>query len=225
MHPSQIQPKQFARRRPPRFELIAGPVCLDFVNTLDDRFTNEPKELLKSYIDLARFAEDTQILHTEDVDRLFALSQEHPQPAQRALADAIEMREAMYQVFSAIVHKKSVPSSALRTLNQHIQGAAQHSQLVPGNDQFEWRFDEAGGDFEAPLWPIARSAADLLASEEVALVRTCAADACQWLFLDTSKNHQRRWCDMNVCGNRAKFQRFYNRQKKTNRTASRGSQR
>jgi predicted RNA-binding Zn ribbon-like protein len=220
----QTHTRKFASRRAPRFEPIAGPVCLDFVNTLDDRFSDQPKELLKSYIDLARFAEDTQILHTDDVDRLFALSQEHPQPAQRSLEDAIRMREAMYQVIRATVDKKVVPAPALLTLNQYIQDAAHHAQLVPVNDHFEWSFGEAR-DFDAPLWPIARSAGDLLASDQPGLVRACAADTCQWLFLDTSKNHQRRWCDMKLCGNRAKFQRFYNRQKKANQTAQRGSQR
>jgi len=47
----------------------------------------------------------------------------------------------------------------------------------------------------------------------VAYVRACASKTCQWFFLDTSKNHRRRWCDMTKCGNRAKFQRFYSRKK------------
>ncbi len=222
---SEKQAKHFTRRRPPRFELIAGALCLDFVNTLDDRFSDEPKELLKTYIDLARFAEDSQILHTDDVDRLFALSQEFPQPAQRSLEAAIKMREAMFQVFSAIVDRKAVRPEALLTLNQYVKAAAQHAELAPANDHFEWRFDETGSNFEAPLWPIARSAAELLASEQLELVRACAADPCRWLFLDTSKSHQRRWCNMKVCGNRAKVQRFYRRQKKSSRTASRSSQR
>ena len=59
------------------------------------------------------------------------------------------------------------------------------------------------------LWPIARAAADLLASPDVALVRTCSSPTCQWFFLDTSKNHHRRWCNMKVCGNRAKVRKFY----------------
>jgi hypothetical protein len=37
-------------------------VCLDFVNTLDDRFSAEPKDMLLHYVDLARFAEDTGTL-------------------------------------------------------------------------------------------------------------------------------------------------------------------
>jgi predicted RNA-binding Zn ribbon-like protein len=217
--------KKIARRRPPRFELIAGAVCLDFINTLDDRFSSEPKELLKTYIDLARFGEDACILEPQQVDRLFTHSQMSPEGAQRALSAAIEMREAMSAVFAAIANKKPVPQKAFTVLNQYVQGAAQHFQLVPvqpGGGQnasirarFEWRLDVLPGTFETPLWPIARSAGELLASEQVAYVHTCDSKTCQWFFLDTSKSHRRRWCDMTKCGNRAKFHRFYERQKNT----------
>lgn len=206
--------KKMERRRPPRFELIAGLVCLDFMNTLDDRFSGEPKELLKSYIDLARFGEDSGILDPLEVDRLFAGSQMSPEPARRALRAAIQLREVMFAVFWAVVNKKPVPLAELGTLNQYVQVAAEHSRLVPAHGHFEWQFDPAGNNFEAPLWPIARSAADLLASDQLAFVRACASKTCLWLFLDTSKNHRRRWCDMTKCGNRAKFRRFYSRKKK-----------
>ena len=194
--------------------MIGGPVCLDFVNTLDDRYSDEPKELLGSYIDLARFGEDAGILSEERVDRLFAKSMQSPEPAQQALEAAIEMREAMYQVFWALVKKKPVPATALTAVNQYVQGAAQHMSLVPGRGHFEWRFDTSLTDFAAPLWPIARSAAELLASDQVEYVRACASKTCEWLFLDVSKNHRRRWCDMTKCGNRAKVKRFYSRNKK-----------
>jgi predicted RNA-binding Zn ribbon-like protein len=206
--------RKIGRRRPPRFDLVGGALCLDFLNTLDDRFSSEPKELLASYLDLARFGEDTGILVPAQVDRLFERSQRSPEAAQQALNAAIELREAMYAVFWALVQKKPVLQAALATFNQFVQAAAQRSRLVQVNGSFEWRFDAVPDDFETPLWPIARSAADLLASDQLAFVRACASKTCLWLFLDTSKNHRRRWCDMTKCGNRAKFQRFYKRQKK-----------
>lgn len=206
--------RKIGRRRPPRFDLVGGALCLDFLNTLDDRFSSEPKELLASYIDLARFGEDTGILDPARVERLCERSQRSPEAAQRALSAAIELREAMYAVIWALVQNKPVPQAALATFNQFVQAAAQRSRLVQVNGSFEWRFDAVPDDFETPLWPIARSAADLLASDQLAFVRACASKTCLWLFLDTSKNHRRRWCDMTKCGNRAKFQRFYKRQKK-----------
>ena len=53
----------------------------------------------------------------------------------------------------------------------------------------------------------------LLTSPELDLVRSCANDACGWLFIDTSRKHNRKWCEMGVCGNRAKARRFYERKK------------
>jgi predicted RNA-binding Zn ribbon-like protein len=59
------------------------------------------------------------------------------------------------------------------------------------------------------LNPLIRSAADLLVSDELKRVKRCGDPACGWLFLDTSRNKSRRWCDMSDCGNRAKASRFY----------------
>jgi len=195
--------------------LIAGAASLDFVNTLDDRFTSEPKELLKQYVDLARFTEDTGLLGDAQVDRLFARSQQNPDQAQRALASAIQLREAISEIFYAVANRKPVPPMPVMILNQHVQEAAQHLTLVPSRGHFEWKFDSQTNDLFAPLWPIARSAAELLASDELEFVRACASRTCEWLFLDESKNHRRRWCDMTKCGNRAKVKRFYTRQKKS----------
>lgn len=205
--------EKIKRRRQPRFELCGGSVALDFVNTLDDRFSEAPKELLQDYVDLARFGEDTGTLTDPQVDRLMTRSTHQREDAKRALASAIELREAISDLFYALVKKKPVPSRSLLILNQQVQEAALHLELVPGKHGFEWKFDTRREDLSAPLWPIARDGAELLASERIELVRACASKTCQWLFLDESKNHRRRWCDMTKCGNRAKVKRFYTRNK------------
>jgi predicted RNA-binding Zn ribbon-like protein len=202
------------RRRPARFELHGGVLCLDFVNTLDDRPSGKPNELVESYVDLAHFGEDTGILDPKQVDQLVEHSSASPEAARRALRDAIELREAIYAIVSAIVHKRPVLAMALATLNGYVQESAAHSRLVMNKGHFEWRLDESGADFNAPLWPIARSAAELLGSDRLGFVRACSSKTCQWLFLDTSKNRRRRWCSMKLCGNRTKVRRFYVRQKK-----------
>lgn len=192
---------------------MGGPVCLDFVNTLDDRYSEQPKELLKSYLDLAGFAEDTGVLDDSLVDRLLVRSQQNPEAAEQALRTAVHMRESMYSVFWAVVTRKPVPAAELHVLNEYVKEAARHLSLVPARGHFEWRFDSRLIDWMTPLWPIARSAGELLASDQLQYVRACASKTCEWLFLDESKNHARRWCDMTKCGNRAKVKRFYTRAK------------
>jgi predicted RNA-binding Zn ribbon-like protein len=206
------------RRQPPKFELIAGNVCLDFVNTLDNRPSTHPKELLKNYYELLRFGEDTGLLPPKLVDFFYENVHVMPDETADALRRAINLREAMYGVFSALMNRQTVPPAAMDTLNAYIQDAALHSWLVQSEraqreGRLEWRFDDMTSAFDAMLWPIARAAADLLVSSDVALVRACSSPICQWLFLDTSKNHHRRWCSMKQCGNRAKVRTFYARRK------------
>jgi predicted RNA-binding Zn ribbon-like protein len=204
--------RKAARRRLPRFDLIAGDVCLDFVNTLDDRYL-KPKELLETYADLLRFGEDSGVLDARQADRLYERNSVDPARAQQVLLRGRELREAIHQVFFAIIHRQPVPPAALARLNGDVQSAAGHMRLVPVKGGFEWTFENLD-EFDSVLWPIARSAAALLASDQLTYVRACFSKTCEWFFLDTSKNHHRRWCDMTRCGNRAKVQRFYERQRK-----------
>jgi predicted RNA-binding Zn ribbon-like protein len=202
------------RRRPPRFDLIAGNVCLDFVNTLDDRHVEDqqvkPKELLASYDDLVRFAEDAGVLTPAQAERLVKRGSGAPERAQQALRRGRELREVIHDVFWPIINQRTVPPGALAKLNAEVQAAAEHLRLSPDNGGFAWRFDDLD-DFEGLLRPIARSAADLLTSDQLSFVRACSSKDCEWFFLDTSKNHHRRWCDMSRCGNRAKVRSFYAR--------------
>ena len=211
----------------PVFELIAGNLCLDFINTLDNRPRSEPKELIENYYDLARFAEDTAVLTPEQLHHLSERVRLLPDEANEAVRRARDLREALHEIFSALMNRQTAPQLAMEKLNANLHDAALHSRLVQRNavhpkmlesetlpeGHLVWRFDDPASSFNAILWPIARAAADLLASNDVAFVRTCSSPACQWFFLDTSKNHRRRWCDMKVCGNRAKVRKFYARKR------------
>jgi predicted RNA-binding Zn ribbon-like protein len=68
-----------------------------------------------------------------------------------------------------------------------------------------WPTDRA----DAPLWPVARSAGDLLLSGDFARIGECPS--CGWLFLDISRNGTRRWCSMATCGSRDKMARYHRR--------------
>ena len=82
---------------------------------------------------------------------------------------------------------------------------------MSGADGFDWAWDGASDALDRMLWPIVWSAVELLKSDELAHVRECANDQCSWLFLDLSRNHSRRWCDMQSCGNLVKARRHYAR--------------
>ena len=58
----------------------------------------------------------------------------------------------------------------------------------------------------------ARSALGLIASDDTERLKICPN--CEWLFIDRSRNRSRTWCDMAVCGNRAKARLHYRRKRK-----------
>jgi len=94
----------------------------------------------------------------------------------------------------------------LTALNAAVGEAYAHLQVRAVTEGYDLVWP-APSDLRAPLWPVVKSAVDLLVSGEARL-RACASDTCGWLFIDESKNRSRRWCSMRDCGNRAKVRRF-----------------
>lgn len=191
----------------PQFDLCGGHLALDFINTLEGRMRSEPNDRLDSYGALLEFFRQTDALRGEDVGRLGILADARASDAERVLERVRALREAMYGLVSAYLDDRATEAVDRGGFNGELQNAFGKSGIVPTSDGFDW--DWTGGDhLDQPLWPIVRSAADLLTSESLRDVKRCAADTCAWFFLDTSKNKSRRWCDMKVCGNRAKARAF-----------------
>ena len=196
------------------FELSAGRLCLDLPNTLSRRPTPEPVELLASYGHLLAWARLAGLVDEAGARALLDAAARRPDEARRVLRRAVALREAIYAAMHAVVDGEAVPDAALDVINAEAARANAHARIVRTDAGFGWGWDDERAALDRPLWPVARSAAELLTSSELPLVRECAADDCAWLFIDTSKNRSRRWCDMAVCGNRAKARRHYARAKK-----------
>jgi predicted RNA-binding Zn ribbon-like protein len=194
-----------------RFELTGGALCLDFANTVDSRPTPEPKELLGSYSDLVSWGVQARALEAADAPRLLRLAARSPGRAERVLARARGLREAIFGVFSELAGGRAPRDEALSVIEAAHARAQARRRLVRAGAGFAWRWAPGEKALDAMLPPVAHSAGDLLTSPELERLRECAADRCAWLFLDRSRNGTRRWCDMTVCGNRSKARRFYAR--------------
>jgi len=203
---SQLRPKS-------PFEFSGGNLCLDFADTVNGRVQEHPEELLTDYVRLLQWAEEAGVTNRKTTERLEHIAADAPGNAQLTLRHAIELRDAIYDIFAAVALRHGIPSTALATLNRAAQHASQHAQVTCGNRRFTWEWVLAERSLDSMLWPVARAAADLLVSDDLAYVRQCAADDCAWLFLDRTKNHRRRWCEMKTCGNRSKARSYYQRQR------------
>ena len=194
----------------PTFELSGGALCLDFANTWGDRGRPETDKL-HDYSDLLVFAREAGLLTDSEEARLNGRAEGDPQRAAAALARARSLREALYGIFAATAAARPPEDADLERLNGALREALSRLRLERRGTDLVWGWTPAEGSLEAPLWPILRSAAELLTGEERQRVRECGGSACTWLFLDFSRNRSRRWCSMETCGNRAKAHRHYRR--------------
>jgi predicted RNA-binding Zn ribbon-like protein len=189
-------------------KFIGGSLALDFTNTIGGTHRSPTHDHLQRYGDLVDFVALGGAILPAEARRLKAEAVRHPVRAKDVLRRATLLREAMWRFFETRSQGRVVQSMDLTLMNQEIGDALRHARLFEHGGGFVWGWDE-DPSLERPLWPIARSAADLMAAPEaLAQLRECASDTCEWLFLDRSRNHTRRWCDMNDCGGRAKVRRF-----------------
>lgn len=195
------------------FDFVGNNLCLDFANTVHDRDCSTQRDDFTGYSDLIAWSQFAGILTASEAEQLLARAEQHPGEAARVFERAIEMREVIYRIFAAVVQENAPDPSDLARLSELLADAMSRACITLRDNTFVWDWAQKGSTLESILWMVVRAAAELLTSQELHMVHRCAADDCAWLFLDTSKNHSRRWCDMKGCGNRTKVGRHYERKK------------
>lgn len=191
--------------------LIGGRLSLEFVNTVDTHDTCID-EKLTAYADLVWWALHVGMLDEAAAAPLFARAEADPAAAADVFARAIELREAVYRAFVSARSGDVADDADLAVLNRELSRALGWLRVRAGDGEFAWEWEEAA-ELDRVLWPVVRDAAELLVSGDMRRVGKCCGDDCDWLYLDTSRNRSRRWCDMQSCGNRAKARRHYHKSK------------
>ena len=191
-----------------RFDLSAGEIALDFANTWADR--GEDQAAL-GYSHLVEWSAEASILDASSTHRLVRGATLRPEDADAVLAAARDLARAIHGVF----HELAAGRDDVDALNRILAAALPRLRLRRGGACCTWTWSAGDKDLDRMLWPVARSAADLLTSDRIERVRECASPTCSWLFVDGSRNRSRKWCDMAICGNRAKAKRFYRRHRHT----------
>ena len=199
-----------APSRAATLDLVAHALCLNFTNTSSGRGTPLRQEHLRQWQNLLDWAEHAGAIRPGQ-RRIFEAS---PLSATRdALSSALELREALYRLFRAIIAGETPPAASIAVLNRTLAEAMAAAEILPANAGYRWDWREEAGRPMRLLWPVVRSAAELLTGPELARVKFCPGEGCGWLFLDTSRNGTRRWCEMDVCGSRAKMRRYHQRRR------------
>ncbi|MCB9307846.1 MAG: CGNR zinc finger domain-containing protein [Lewinellaceae bacterium] len=184
--------------------LDGGWLCLDFTNTVSTRLPATGDDYLHSWDDFAVWVARVDLLPETE----YRIWKRMP-PGD--IAEPRALRELIYGLFSHYAEKGVVHPGHLEALNGYLHEVYAHTRIcMTGNGLRRGVEDEP--HLEKPLWLIALSAETLLLSDRLSRVKAC--DNCGWLFLDTSKNGARRWCNMSTCGSQIKAKAWYHRKKK-----------
>jgi predicted RNA-binding Zn ribbon-like protein len=179
----------------PRFEFLAGRLCLDFCNS-HSRATGGDRLLDEAA--LAAWA--------ERCGRPLAKV-----PDAAAWQTGLTLRDRLCRVFDGLLNGTPPGGADLNVL-----AAAALPASAP-----ELRWDAASqralavtvtGSVEQLYRDIAADAVDLLTGDQLERLKRCPSNACQWFFFDSSRNGKRRWCAMADCGTKAKVRHYRERQ-------------
>jgi predicted RNA-binding Zn ribbon-like protein len=188
--------------------LIADDLALDFANTESGRGFPSHENHFREAGHVVAWLKHAKALANEDADWLRKRVSERTDLAADLLSTAVELRAAIHDLGAALGRHAKPPEAALASLSALHARFVAKAELAPGALACRWLWSVRLSPVEAALGPIALAAVRLFTEGDFHRVRECGGHACGWLFYDRSKNNRRRWCEMEVCGNRAKQRRL-----------------
>jgi predicted RNA-binding Zn ribbon-like protein len=191
------------------FLFLGNHLALDFLNTHPVQ-NGEPVELLPDFDALLRWFQAADLLSSRQATSLRQQWGESAR-AQQVVEGMRELRERLRKEVLSTERGGTVHRVAIDELN-HLM--AKHPMLT--------RLKASGSTSATELWfdprepedlfaPLAHSAATLFADVDRNRVRKCGQ--CVLHFYDTSKKGTRRWCSMQLCGNRLKVAAYATRRR------------
>ena len=182
--------------------LDGGRPCLDFVNTIHDRYALEVEDYLQKPRRFIEWCARAGVLRPDDGVR--APLAAHKRAA--FMRAVVILRHDLHALFAARIDKLPPPPDAVRGLDSWVH-RAWASQSLGADGHLHWRADAC--DARLLLKRVALDALGLLGEPFPSRLRRCANTiSCGWLYLDTSKNQRRRWCAMETCGIADKMRRY-----------------
>jgi predicted RNA-binding Zn ribbon-like protein len=194
-------------------DLVGGELAWDFTNTSSGRGSASPQEHLRDFDTLMRWVEHARVMPPSDCAYARSELISHPRRSRRIFDQAIAMRELIWTIGTALAEQRPVPGKLLDLLSAAHAENLKHAEMKMRSGSYIWVWDPRKDIQAAILGPITLSALTLLMEKELLRTRRCAGQECGWLFFDTTKNNRRRWCEMRVCGNRAKVRASRERQR------------
>jgi len=188
-------------------DLIGGELALDFANTSSGRRWATHEDHLWRARDVVDWARHAKVIKPDDAEWLHRAIEADAGLAGRLLQRARQLREDIYAIGFEIAAGGPAPEASVDAITRTHAACLARARLTSVDGRYIWSWSVQESPIEAILGPISLSALATLSQADLSRVKQCQGEKCGWLFFDTTKNKSRRWCEMEVCGNRAKQKR------------------
>jgi predicted RNA-binding Zn ribbon-like protein len=201
------------------FRCPAGALCLDFCNSGQGARGSRQLEWIADFSDLVDWLEMAAAITAPQAAWLRKAGAASSGAANRLWVRAIRFRETLARVLSARAAGCNANAGDLAAIETEYVSATSYARLSWKGTHFGWSLDGAVSTLAAVMQPLLESAVGLLTSEKLVRLRRCGNPTCYWLFIDETKNHSRRWCEMASCGNVIKVRRHRERTRRMGHAA------
>jgi predicted RNA-binding Zn ribbon-like protein len=150
------------------------------------------------------------VVDADDGARLLGAVTRDPGRAEAELRGVHELRDDLIAWLDAHVEGKN-DLRAARDFARAWRAAAGRATVADGLP-LRWNAPDVDG-IRAAGDRLTLAAAELLREPQVELLRRCAQHDCGWFFVDRTRNHSRRWCIPDDCGNLTRVRAYSARRK------------
>src|SRR5436190_10903764 len=189
------------------FRCPGGALCLDFCNSGQNARGPSGAEWITGFPDLVDWLEAAEAITRDQAAWLRRAAAASPRAAAQVWGRAIKFREALFRVLNAKAQGDAVAREDLSIIEAEHARAVSFARLAWTGEGYTWSLDPSAAALDAAMQPLVESAVGLLTSAKLERLRRCGKSTCYWLFIDETKNHSRRWCEMASCGNVLKVRR------------------
>src|SRR2546430_17045401 len=200
---------QRARGKPyaETFRCPGGALCLDFCNSGQNARGPSGAEWIAGFPELIDWLEAAEAITRGQAARLRRAAAASPRAAAQVWGRAIKFRGALFRVLNAKAEGGAIAREDLSDIEAEHARAVSFARLTWAGEPYRWSLDPSAAALDAAMQPLVESAVSLLTSAKLERLRRCGKSTCYWLFIDETRNHSRRWCEMASCGNVVKVRR------------------
>jgi predicted RNA-binding Zn ribbon-like protein len=180
--------------------------------TLKKETAPDELELVRAFVNTADLEDDEEELDSPAAFKAWLLEVgllgRGADVVEPDLRRAIDVREALRALLVANAGGALDPRAPV-TLDQAARRAGLALRFAPGGTS---RLEPAAAGVDGAIGQILARVAEAMSDGSWARLKACRRETCAWAFYDHTKNHSGVWCEMAVCGNRAKAEAYRRRQ-------------